>query len=123
MTRLSLLVICDIDFIHINIYNLLLKTYLSLIFIKYFINEYRVKIKFLEQKYFAKEIKGLEICTVDLELESGRAPLVRAWDSRGFTRSPGPTKCAFRGVRFPRIQKKKLLHQKIVPKYSWLMLY
>jgi hypothetical protein len=72
MTRLSLLVIYDIDFIHINIYNLLIKTYLSLIFIKYFINEYRVKIKFLEQKYFAKEIKGLEICTVGLELESGR---------------------------------------------------
>jgi hypothetical protein len=59
------LVICDIDFIHINICNLLIKTYLSLIFIKYFINEYnvffnesRVKIKFLKQKYFAKKIKS-----------------------------------------------------------------
>jgi hypothetical protein len=37
----------------------------------------------------------------------GRARLVRAWDSRGFTRSPGPTKCAFREMEFPRIQKKK----------------
>jgi hypothetical protein len=45
--------------------------------------------------------KGLEICTAGLEFESGRAPLVRAWDSWSFTRSPGPTKCAFRGVWFP----------------------
>jgi len=34
--------------------------------------------------------------TASLEFESGRAPLVRAWDSRGFTPSPEPTKCAFR---------------------------
>ena len=50
--------------------------------------------------------KGFEICTTGFEFESGRAPLVRAWDNRGFTRSPGPTRCAFRGMRFPRIQKK-----------------
>jgi hypothetical protein len=30
---------CDIDFVHVNIFNLLIKIYLSLIFIKYFINE------------------------------------------------------------------------------------
>jgi len=29
--------------------------------------------------------KGLEICTTCLEFESGRAPLVRVWDSWGFT--------------------------------------
>ena len=57
--------------------------------------------------------KGFEICTAGLEFESGRAPLVRAWDSRGFTRSPRPTKCAFRGVGFPRIQKKKLLSRRL----------
>jgi len=45
--------------------------------------------------------KGLEICTAGLEFESGRAPLVKAWDSRGFTCSPEPTKCAFCGVGFP----------------------
>jgi len=49
--------------------------------------------------------KGLKICIVDLEFESGRASLVRARDSRDFTRSPGPTKCAFRKMRFSRIQK------------------
>jgi hypothetical protein len=49
----------------------------------------------------------LEICTAGLVFKSGRASLVRAWDRRGFTRSPGPTKCAFREVRIPRIQKKK----------------
>jgi hypothetical protein len=38
--------------------------------------------------------------------ESGRAPLVRAWDSRGFIRSPGPTKYASQEVRFSRIKKK-----------------
>jgi hypothetical protein len=43
-------------------------------------------------------------------LESGRAPFIRAWDSRGFTRSFGPTKCAFREVGFPRIQKKKSIY-------------
>jgi len=42
MTRLFPLVICDIDFIHINICNLLIKIYLFLIFIKYFINEYNI---------------------------------------------------------------------------------
>ena len=47
------------------------------------------------------------MCTAGFEFESGRAPLVRAWDSRGFTCSPGPTKYAFQKVGFPRIQKKK----------------
>ena len=50
--------------------------------------------------------KGLEICTAGFEFELGRAPLVRAWNSRGFTRSPGLTKCAFWRVEFPRIKKK-----------------
>jgi hypothetical protein len=39
------LVSCNINFIHINIFNLLIKIYLFLIFIKYLINESRVKIK------------------------------------------------------------------------------
>jgi len=65
--------------------------------------------------------KGLEICTAGLVFESGRAPLERAWDSRGFTRSPGPTKCAFREVRFPRIQKKKKkLTQIMTSQYPFL---
>jgi hypothetical protein len=51
--------------------------------------------------------KGFEICTAGLEFESGRAPLVRAWDSRGFTPSPGPTKCAFRGGEVSSNPKKK----------------
>jgi len=36
--------------------------------------------------------KELEICTTGLEFESERAPLVRVWNSRGFTRSPESTK-------------------------------
>jgi hypothetical protein len=52
-------------------------------------------------------IYTLEICTAGLEFESGRTPLVRAWNSRSLTRSPGPTKYVFRKVEFPRIQKKK----------------
>jgi len=37
----------------------------------------------------------------------GHAPLVRAWDSRGFTPSPRPTKCAFRGGEVSSNPKKK----------------
>jgi hypothetical protein len=51
--------------------------------------------------------KGFEICTAGLEFKSGRAPLVRAWDSRGFTPSPGPTKCAFRVGEVSSNPKKK----------------
>jgi hypothetical protein len=40
------LVTRDINFVRINKFNLLIKVYLSLIFIKYFINEFRVQIKF-----------------------------------------------------------------------------
>jgi hypothetical protein len=39
--------IYDINFVYINIFNLLIKIYLFLIFIKYFINEFKVKIKLL----------------------------------------------------------------------------
>jgi hypothetical protein len=46
------------------------------------------------------------MCTAGLEFESGRVPLVKAWNNRDFTRSPEPIKYAFRRVRFPRIQKK-----------------
>jgi hypothetical protein len=60
-----------------------------------------------------RDDKEIEICTVSIEFESGRAPLVRACDSRDFTRSPEPTKCAFREVRFPRIKKKKLYFQSV----------
>jgi hypothetical protein len=42
------LITCDIDFIHVNIFNLLIKTYLSLIFIKYFINESNILLINLE---------------------------------------------------------------------------
>jgi len=49
------LVICGIDFVHVYIFNLLINAYLSLIFIKYLINESRVKIKFLEKNIFCKE--------------------------------------------------------------------
>jgi len=51
--------------------------------------------------------KGFEICTAGLEFESGRAPLVRAWDSWGFTPSPGPTKCTFREGEVSSNKKKK----------------
>jgi hypothetical protein len=59
-----------------------------------------------------RDDKGFEICTAGLEFELGRAPLVRAWDSRGFTCSPGPIKYTFLRVRFPRIKKKKIYTQK-----------
>jgi len=36
------LVTRGIDFVHVNIFNLLIKTYLSLIFIKYFINKFNI---------------------------------------------------------------------------------
>jgi hypothetical protein len=42
-----------------------------------------------------RDNKELEICKAGLEFESGRAPLILAWDSWGFTRSPEPIKCAF----------------------------
>ena len=35
-----------LKFDHVNIFNLLIKIYLFLIFIKYFINEFKIKIKF-----------------------------------------------------------------------------
>jgi len=54
-----------------------------------------------------RDDKGFEICTAGLEFESGRAPLVRAWDSRSFTPSPGPTKYAFQGGEVSSNSKKK----------------
>jgi hypothetical protein len=42
----------------------------------------------------------LEICITSLEFKSGRAPLVRDWDNRGFTHLLGPTKYAFQTVGF-----------------------
>jgi hypothetical protein len=51
-------------------------------------------------------VKGLRSAQ-QVEFESGRAPLVRAWDSRGFTLSPGPTKYAFWGWGFLESKKKK----------------
>jgi len=48
------------------------------------------------------------IVGISLINESGRAPLVRAWDSRGFTPSPEPTKCAFRGGEVSSNPKKKI---------------
>jgi len=39
----------------------------------------------------------------------GHTFLVRAWDSRDFTRSPGPTKNAFQRVKFPRIKKEEVM--------------
>jgi hypothetical protein len=53
-----------------------------------------------------RDSKRLEICTASLEFESGRASFLRAWDSRGFTHSPEPTKYVFQEMRFPWIQKK-----------------
>jgi len=47
-----------------------------------------------------RDDKKLEICTVGLEFESGRTPLVRTWDNRSFTCSSGPIKYAFRGSVF-----------------------
>ena len=47
-----------------------------------------------------RDDKKLEICTVGLEFESGRTPLVRTWDNWSFTCSSGPIKYAFRGSVF-----------------------
>jgi len=55
---------------------------------------------FISHKETCRDDKGFEICTVDFEFESGRAFLVRAWDSRGFTRLPEPTKSDFQRVGF-----------------------
>ena len=63
-------------------------------------------VKPAESSRAQRDGKGFEICTAGLEFESGRALLLRVWDSQGFTRSPGPTKYAFREMEFPRIQKK-----------------
>ena len=46
----------NIDFVYVNVFNLLIKFYLFLIFIKYLINEFRKNIKFSGQKYFANKI-------------------------------------------------------------------
>ena len=46
----------DIESFHLNIINLLIKAFLSLIFIKYLIVESRVKIKLTGQKCFVKKI-------------------------------------------------------------------
>jgi hypothetical protein len=51
--------------------------------------------------------KGFEMCTADLEFESGRASLVRASNSRSFTRSPEPIKCTFREVGISSNPKRK----------------
>ena len=59
-----------------------------------------------------RDDKGLKICTAGLEFESGRAPLVRAWNIWGFTRSSVPIKYAFWRIGFPRIQKKKKIENK-----------
>ena len=42
-----------------------------------------------------------------VEFDSGCSSFVRVWDNRDFTCSPGLIKYTFRGVKFPRIQKKK----------------
>ena len=52
--------------------------------------------------------KRFEIYIAGLEFELERAPRVRAWDSRGFTRSPGLTKYTFRGWGFLESKKKKV---------------
>ena len=49
------MVTCDIDFVLVYIFNLLIKTYL-LILIKYLNNESKVKIKSLGQKCFTNKI-------------------------------------------------------------------
>ena len=51
--------------------------------------------------------KGFEICIAGLEFESGRAPLVKAWDSRGFTHSPEATKMHCPGDGISSNPKKK----------------
>ena len=51
--------IYNIDFVYVNVFNLLIKFYLFLIFIKYLINEFKINIKFSRQKYFANKITML----------------------------------------------------------------
>ena len=74
----------------------------------------------------SNKLLGYEVllinCIAGLEFESGYVLLVRIWDNRGFTHSPGPTKCAFRGVRFPRIQKKSF-HVRLYTFLSTLIAY
>jgi hypothetical protein len=53
------LITYDINFVYVNIFNLLIKTYLSLILIKYLINESIVKIKLLRQKCSIHKITKL----------------------------------------------------------------
>jgi len=53
-----------------------------------------------------RDDKRLEIYTAGLEFELGRAPLVRAWDSRVLLAHLGSQSMLF-GVGFSRIKKKK----------------
>ena len=64
---------------------------------------------------------GFEICTAGLEFESGRVLLVRAWDNRGFTRSLGPIKCAFREGEVSSNPKKIKLLLVILNIYVYFM--
>jgi hypothetical protein len=70
-----------------------------------FFAKYDLEKKKIAPKGRSVKTKGFEICTAGLKFESGRAPLIRAWNSRDFTLSFGPTKCAFREVGFPWIKK------------------
>jgi len=54
-----------------------------------------------------RDDKGFEIYIADFKFESGRASLVRAWNSQGFTPSPESTKCAFREGEVSSNPKKK----------------
>jgi len=73
-------------------------------------NGYTILAGMTSFKFFQEALhdgKRFEIYTAGLKFELGRASLIRVWDNRGFTRSSRPTKCAFKEVRFPRIQKYK----------------
>jgi hypothetical protein len=61
-----------------------------------------------------RDCKGFEICIAGFEFESGCASLVRAWDSRDFTRLLGLIKCAFWEVGFFSNKKKMNVRKQIL---------
>jgi len=54
---------------------------------------------------------------VSLEFESGRAPLVTAWDNWDFTPSPEPIKYAFQKIKFPQIKKNLIITNPVKMQY------
>ena len=72
-----------------------------------FLDVFELQIKYQEMR---RDGIWIAICTVDLELESGRVSLIRIWDNKDFTSLPESTKYVFREWSF-LLSKPKGIHQ------------